>query len=90
VSAAWTIKDSKGRTLSQFAARSRLEVARKVVPTPYDAFRLQVSASYRELFDRDLRSVLARNEWRIVQVARREKSAEESPERDSQLELQLT
>jgi hypothetical protein len=90
VSAAWTIKDSKGRTLSQFAAGSRLEVARKVVPTPYDAFRLQVSASYRELFDRDLKGVLTRNAWRIVQLARREQAAEDSPESDSQLELQLT
>jgi hypothetical protein len=32
---------------------------------------LEVSPSYRELFDRDLQSVLAREDWRIVPLKRR-------------------
>jgi len=31
-----------------------------------DAFQLEVSRSYRELFDRDLKGVLAREQWQIV------------------------
>jgi hypothetical protein len=68
VPAAWTVKDSKGQVLSHFLAASRLEVARKVVPMRYDAFRLEVSSSYREMFDRDLKSVLDREKWKIVPV----------------------
>jgi hypothetical protein len=32
----------------------------------YDGLRLEVSPSYRKLFDRDVETVLAREEWRIV------------------------
>ena len=35
----------------------------------YDAFRLQVSSSYREIFDRELRNVLEREDWQIVPLA---------------------
>ena len=38
--------------LPRFIAGSPREVARKIVRAPYDAFRLEVSRSYRELFDR--------------------------------------
>jgi hypothetical protein len=40
------------------------------VKNRYDAFRLEVSPSYRELFDRDLRTVLAREDWRIAPIKR--------------------
>jgi hypothetical protein len=54
--------------LEGFTAASRIEVARKVVPIRYDAFRLRVSSSYRELFDRALSQVLERERWEIVRV----------------------
>jgi len=66
VSAAWTVKDGNGDLLPHLMAGSRLEVARKIVSTRYDAFRLQVSSSYREIFDRDLKNVLQREHWQIV------------------------
>jgi hypothetical protein len=44
VPVAWTVKDRKG------IAGTPREVARKIVRVPYDAFRLEVSRSYRELF----------------------------------------
>ena len=68
MTSAWTIEDSNGELLPDFACNSRLEVGLKVVPARYDAFRLQVSSSYRELFDRALRQVLEREGWHIVQV----------------------
>jgi len=67
----WTIKDSKGQLLPNFACNSPVEVGRKVVPTHYDAFRLQVSQSYRELFERALSQVLQREGWRIVRTRAR-------------------
>jgi len=70
VPTAWTVKDSSGQMLPHFMAASRLEVARKVVPTRYDAFRLQVSSSYREMFNRDLKEVLEREAWQIVPIKR--------------------
>lgn len=68
MSACWTIEDSDGQLLPHFACNSRIEVGLKVVPTRFDAFRLQVSASYREVFDRTLRKVLDQQGWNIVQV----------------------
>jgi hypothetical protein len=56
--------------LPHFMAGSPREVGRKVVRNRYDAFRLEVSTSYRKLFDRDLESVLAREDWRIVPIKR--------------------
>jgi len=70
VPVAWTVEDSKGDALPGFVADSPREVGRKVVGNRYDAFRLEVSASYRELFDRDLRAALAREHWRIVPINR--------------------
>jgi hypothetical protein len=64
----WTVKDGKGEVLENFTSTSRLEVGRKVVPTGYDAFRLQVSSSYREVFNRALSQVLEREHWEIVRV----------------------
>jgi hypothetical protein len=65
---AWTVKDSDGALLADFAAASRLDVGRKLVPQRYDAFRLQVSSSYRELFERAVSQALERNGWEIVRV----------------------
>jgi hypothetical protein len=63
----WAIKDSSGQALPGFLGSSRIEVGCKVMPARYHAFRLHVSASYRELFDRALQQVLQRNGWEIVQ-----------------------
>jgi hypothetical protein len=71
VTVTWTVKDSKGELLPGFVAGSRREVGRKIVRNRYDAFRLEVSPSYRELFDRDLEMVLAREGWRIVPIKHR-------------------
>jgi hypothetical protein len=65
----WTVKDQKGELLESFTANSRIEVGRKLVPTHYDAFRLQVSSSYRELFDRALTLILERQGWQIVRLS---------------------
>ncbi len=73
MTAAWTVKDSNGQLLSQFVAGSRLEVGRRIVPTHFDAFRLHVSQSYRELFDRALAQVLERQGWQIVRTRARQK-----------------
>ena len=64
----WMVKDSNGQLLADLAGASRLDVGRKVVPAPYDAFRLHVSSSYRELFDRALSQTLERRGWEIVRV----------------------
>jgi hypothetical protein len=64
----WTVKDAKGEVLPYFTSPSALEVARKLVPAHYDAFRLQVSSSYRELFERALRQILKHEDWRIVRL----------------------
>jgi hypothetical protein len=64
----WIVKDSSGQLLADFIGGSRLEVGRKLVPRHYDAFRLQVSSSYRELFDRALGQVLRSRGWEIVRV----------------------
>jgi hypothetical protein len=80
MAAHWTVKDATGEMLSEFTSDSALEVARKVVPAHYDAFRLHVSSSYRELFERTLKQILEREDWQIVRVKppvgpRRQKSA---------------
>jgi len=69
--ASWAIKDSNGQVLFDFACDSPLDVGRKVVSAPYDPFRLRVSSSYREVFDRAVNQVLHREGWRIVRVGRR-------------------
>jgi hypothetical protein len=66
--AVWTVRDSNGDLLESFTGGSRLEVGSKVVPGRYDAFRLHVSSSYRELFDRTLAQMLDREGWEIVRV----------------------
>jgi hypothetical protein len=84
--AAWTVKDRHGRLLPDFIAGSRLEVGRKLVGNRYDAFRLLVSSSYREVFDRDLKGVLDRKDWQIVAFPLRRQRRRSD---DVQLELQL-
>jgi hypothetical protein len=66
--ATWAIKDNNGQVLPRYLGSSRIELGCKVMPARYDAFRLHVSASYRELFERALQQVLQRNGWRIVQI----------------------
>ena len=83
VPAAWTVVDAKGQLLRHFTAGSPLEVARRVVRTHYDAFRLQVSSSYRELFNRDLNRTLQREQWRIVAVRDRNGSRRRNGQRQS-------
>ena len=83
---AWTVMDGNGELLPRFIAGSPREVGRKVVRNRYDAFRLEVAPSYRELFDRDLQSVLAREDWRIVPIKRRLRRWRRSAE---QLQLKL-
>ena len=64
----WTVKDANGEFLAHFTSASPLEVARKVVPTHYDAFRLHVSSSYRDLFERAARQILDGEVRQIVRV----------------------
>ena len=73
----WTVKDSTGHVVPNFTGTSRLDVERRLVPTYYDAFRLHVSPSYREIFDRELAKVLSDKRWRIIRIrnsARRTKA----------------
>jgi hypothetical protein len=83
---AWTVRDNKGQLLPRFIAGSRLEVGRKVAGKHYDAFRLRVSSSYREVFDRDLRNVLEREDWHIVPLLPRRRTRRPS---SIQFELNL-
>ena len=65
---AWTVKDGDGRLLADFVGSSAIEVGRRIVPAHYDAFRLQVSSSYRALFERSVSQILERRGWQIVRV----------------------
>ena len=71
MTAAWTVKDGTGQLRSEFAGASPREVGRRIVPTHFDAFRLHVSASYREVFERAVAKVLAQQGWQIVKVPAR-------------------
>jgi hypothetical protein len=70
MAATWTVKDSTGQLRSDYVSASRLEVGRRIVPTHYDPFRLHVSTSYRELFNRAVSQVLVREGWQIVRTRR--------------------
>ena len=72
MNAAWMVKDSNGHLLADFAGSSRIDVGRMLVPGRFDAFRLQVSSSYRELFERTLSQILQRQGWQIVRVRSRQ------------------
>ena len=71
MAAAWTVRDGNGELLADFTGASPLEVGRRIVPTHFDAFRLHVSPSYREVFDRAVQKVLAQQGWQIVKVSAR-------------------
>jgi hypothetical protein len=86
VPGAWTVRDGNGDLLAHFMAGSRQDVARKVARNRYDPFRLQVSSSYRELFDRDVKRVLALQNWEIVPLKRRTRRRRRD---HHQLELKL-
>jgi len=86
VTGCWTVRDGNGDLLPHFVAGSRQEVARKIVRNRYDMFRLQVSSSYREVFDRDVKSVLELQDWEIVPLKRRARARRRN---DRQLEFKL-
>jgi len=65
---AWTVRDDTGQLLADFVGPSPLEVGRRIVPAHYDAFRLEVSSSYRALFDRAVSQTLERRGWQIVRL----------------------
>ena len=69
--ATWAIKDRDGHVLLDFMRASRLDVGRKVAPAHFDAFRLQVSSSYRQVFNRAVNQILEREGWQIVRVSQR-------------------
>lgn len=71
MSAAWVIENSEGQVLPGLTGASRIELGRKVLPGRYDPFRLHVSASYREIFERDLGKLLALKGWRMVRMKSR-------------------
>ena len=83
---AWTVRDSKGELLPHFSAGFSAGCRPQDRAAPYDAFRLEVSPSYREPFDRDLKAVLAREDWRIVPLRRRNRKRRRKA---GQLELKL-
>ena len=62
----WTVRDRAGRRLPGYDGHSKVEVGRKLVPAYFDAFRLEVSRSYRELFERAVAQILQREAWEIV------------------------
>ena len=68
MAATWTVRDGNGELHAEFVGASPLEVGRRIVPTRYDAFRLQVAPSYRAMFDRAVAQVLEREGWQIVRV----------------------
>ena len=70
----WTVRDNSGQLLPRIVGGSRFEVGRKLLGNCYDAFRLQVSSSYREIFDRELRNVLEREDWQIVPLVRQRRT----------------
>ena len=68
MTAQWTVKDGNGGLRPEFTGASALEVGRRILPVRYDAFRLQVSSSYREHFNRAVSQMLEREGWKIVRV----------------------
>ena len=66
MTAKWTVRDKDGHLLARFDSNSPREVGRKLVPSHFDAFRLEVSPSYREQFERAVSQVLQREGWHIV------------------------
>jgi hypothetical protein len=68
MTAIWTVKDSTGHLRPDIAGATRIEVGRRIVPGHYDPFRLEVSPSYRQMFDRAVSQVLAREGWQIVRA----------------------
>jgi len=71
MAATWTVRDGNGELHAEFVGASPLEVGRRIVPTHFDAFRLHVSPSYREVFDRAVQKVLAQQGWQIVKMRAR-------------------
>jgi hypothetical protein len=66
MSQTWTVKDCAGHEVPNFTGASRLDVGRRLVSKHYDPFRLHVSHSYREVFDRELAKVLSDKCWQIT------------------------
>lgn len=74
MSAVWALIDSSGHSVPGLVGTSRIELGRTLLPGRYDPFRLHVSASYREMFERDLTRFLAQNGWQIARVKRRRRA----------------
>ncbi len=68
MAAAWTVRDGNGRLLADSPSPPPLGVGRRIAPGRYDPFRLHVSSSYRQMFDRAVAQVLERQGWQIVRV----------------------
>jgi len=62
----WTSKNGNGELRPQFTSGSALEVGRKLVSAHYDAFRLRVSSSSRELLNRAVKQILRDQDRRSV------------------------
>jgi hypothetical protein len=62
----WTVEDCAGQEVPNFTGISRVDVGRRLLLSHYDAFRLHVSHSYREVFDRELAKVLSDKCWQII------------------------
>jgi hypothetical protein len=72
----WTVKDCAGHEVPNFTGASRLDVGQRLVSSQYDSFRLHVSHSYREIFDRELAKVLSDKCWRIIRKRTNARRAE--------------
>jgi hypothetical protein len=70
----WAVQDHNGQILPDSLGSSRIHRGCKLLPARYDEFRLNVSASYRELFERALQQVLEQNRWQITQLKRRKQT----------------
>jgi hypothetical protein len=68
VTVVWTLKDRTGQLRTDVLCASRVDVGRRIVPGRYDPFRLEVSPSYRAMFERAVDQVLAREGWSIVRT----------------------
>jgi hypothetical protein len=64
----WAVKNPNGQILADLGGSSRIEVGCRVLRARYDVFRLHVSASYRELFDRAPQQVLEQKRWQMVEI----------------------
>ena len=70
----WTSKNGNGELRPQITSGSALEVGRKLVFADYDAFRLRVSSSSRELLERAVKQILRDQDRRSVREPSKRKN----------------